>query len=131
MSEKIYELREYIGYFSKRYGKCVVVDIGYLSDGATSAPDLKGKIKCLRKGKPFLASMFWWVHDKLCDTGEWEDGTKCTNWQIAMVAKDILKEEGHWVRDFWWFLAMFAFGGGEARKNGMFYITKLKTGETK
>jgi hypothetical protein len=74
--------------------------------------------------------MFWWVHDALCDTGRWEDGTRATNWQIAMVAKDIMEEEGHWIRDFWWFLAMFLLGGGEARKNGMIHLKHVK-GEKK
>ena len=125
MGKKNYELLEHILYHSGRYNKDVELNIGDKSDGATGAPDLKGEVKCLYKGEPFLASLFWWVHDNLCERGTWADGTPCYNWQIAMVAKDILKAEGHWVRDFWWFLAMFALGGGKDRENGMFHINKL------
>ena len=117
---KDYLLCECINYYSPRYKKWVRLPIGYPSDGATCAPDLTGPIKCTYKGEPFLASLFWWVHDKLCDDGTWAHGTPCYNWQIVMVAKDIMKEEGHWIRDFWWASVMFIFGGGKARDNGMF-----------
>jgi hypothetical protein len=125
MGEKIYLLCQDINYYSDRFGKWVHIPWGYPSDGATGAPDLKGPIKCTRKGEPFLASLFWWVHDRLCETGCWEDGTKCSNLDIALVAYDILKDEGHNIRDFWWALAMFIFGGGKARLNGMFHVAKV------
>lgn len=92
-------------YYSKRYNKSILVPLGYLSDGATDAPDIN--------------SFAWWVHDVLCDSGTFEDGTKCTNWQASMILKDILREEGRWIRDHWWFLATWLFGGGKARENGM------------
>jgi len=94
-----------IHYYSKRYGKWVTVPEGYPSDGATFAED--------------IYSDSWWVHDKLCDTGFWDDGTRVTNWQASMVLRDILLEEGRWIRAHRWFLPTFLFGGGECRKNGM------------
>jgi hypothetical protein len=114
---KNYILKEPIVYHSQRYNSWVSLPIGYLSDGATGAIDLKGKIKCTYKGEPFKASMSWWVHDKLCDTGKWDDGSPCTNLQASTVLSDILKAEGHWIRDFWWKISTYLFGGGKARDN--------------
>lgn len=95
-----------INYWSKRYGKRVVVPEGYLSDGASGpASD--------------IWSHAWWVHDVMCDTGKWHDGTRCTNWQASRVLSDILKSEGRWIRSKTWFVATFLFGGSAARKNGM------------
>lgn len=93
-------------YYSKRYNKSVSVPKGYESDGATGARDINSKA--------------WWIHDILCDKGEWLDGTLCTNWQASTVLSDVLKEEGRWFRARTWWLATWLFGGGEARKNGMF-----------
>ena len=92
-------------YFSPRYQKEVVVPAGYKSDGATGAIDISSK--------------GWWVHDVLCDTGEWEDGTPVSNWQASRVLSDILAEEGRYVRKYTWLWATWLFGGGKARENGM------------
>ncbi len=92
-------------YYSKRYRKFVLVPRGYLSDGATGAPDIN--------------SFAWWVHDVLCERGTWEDGTKLSNWQASTVLFDIMTDEGRWLRNHWWFLATWLFGGGKARENGM------------
>jgi len=94
-----------IVYHSPRYGQTVTVPKNYLSDGATGATD--------------IWSASWWVHDVLCDTGQWDDGTNCTNWQASRVCSDILKSEGRWVRAYPWLICTFLFGGGQARKNGM------------
>ena len=96
---------EPIRYFSKRYMKLVLVPKGYSSDGATGAPDINSRA--------------WWVHDKLCDTGTFEGGSKCNNWQASQVLQDILSEEGRWFRAKSWFWGTWFFGGGRARKNGM------------
>lgn len=101
-------------YYSPRYKKYVSIVEGMRSDGATGAMDIE--------------SLAWWIHDQLCNTGRWDDGSECTNFQASMVLKDILKHEGRWVRDFWWFALTFLLGGGEARRNGM--IT-LKSEETR
>ena len=76
------------------------------SDGATGAFDLNSKS--------------WWVHDRLCNTGLFDDGSKCSNLQASTIIYDILKNEGRWFRARTWFAATLLFGGGECRKNGMF-----------
>ena len=101
----LYRLDEDIHYYSKRYKKNLTVLKGFLSDGATGAFDIH--------------SAAWWVHDMICDTGLWDDGTKITNWQASMVLSDILHEEGRYFRSFYWFWATWMFGGDKARDNGM------------
>lgn len=100
-------LTEYT-YYSKRYGKSATIKKYMRSDGATGAFD--------------IASCSWWVHDQLCDTGEWDDGTKLTNWQCSQVLGDILRSEGRWARARYWRTTTFLAGGGKARKNGMFSL---------
>ena len=102
-----YRLDREIVYLS-RYGKTVTVPAGYVSDGATGP------------GIPDLTSRAWYVHDRLCDTGEFDDGTPVTNWQCSTILHDILKEEGRWFRAKSWGVFTWLFGGGEARANGMF-----------
>jgi hypothetical protein len=97
-----------IKYWSKRYKKWVIVPLNYLSDGATFACD--------------IYSDGWWVHDKLCDCGTFDDGTRCTNWQASCILGDILKKEGRWARARYWKWFTFAAGGGKARENGMFKL---------
>ena len=108
MSKVKYINKDEIVYLSPRYGKTVTVPVGYPSDGATFAED--------------IYSDSWWVHDKLCDTGVWDDLTRCTNWQASMVLHDILMDEGRWIRAKRWFFWTFLLGGGEARKNGLFRL---------
>jgi len=96
-------------YVSERFNKTVTVPEGYKSDGASGpASD--------------IYSQSWWVHDVLCDTGRWDDGTKCTNWQASKVLSDILKSEGRSIRSFTWLWTTFFFGGGAARENGMVHL---------
>ena len=89
-----------------RYSKEVVVTAGSRSDGATGAWD--------------ITSRSWWVHDQLCNTGKFEDGTPCTNLQASTILSDILKSEGRWFRARTWFSMTLLFGGGKARDNGVF-----------
>lgn len=96
-------------YYSPRYDKTVTVEAGMLSDGATGAFDIRGS--------------GWWFHDQLCNTGRWDDGSKVSNIQASKVLKGVLKDEGFWLRDWWWMTMTFLFGGGEARENGMFTVT--------
>lgn len=101
-------------YYSIRYNKWVVCDVGDISDGATGAYDID--------------SFGWLFHDDLCNTGTFHYGTPCTNWQASNVVSDILALEGRYVRAITWKYATFIGGGGEARKNGMFKLdsdTKL------
>jgi hypothetical protein len=104
-----YKNPEKILYFSRRYGHYVLVPKGYKSDGA-SGPGID------------IPSISWWVHDKLCDTGKWEDGTPCSNWQASKVLSDILRTEGRTFRKYTWLWSTFLFGGGKARDNGMFRV---------
>lgn len=121
--KKPYMNLQQINYFSERYQKTVIVRIGFQSDGATGAIDIDGPHPVLYDdGKTHEirhVSRAWLVHDKICETGCWSDGTPLNNWQCSMVIKDILKSEGRWLRDFWWGAFTWLIGGGEARKNGM------------
>lgn len=100
-----YYLVDSFSYFSVRYVKSVYLPAGYKSDGATGAVD--------------ISSIAWWVHDYLCDYGKFSDGSKCSNWQASSILHDILLSEGRWFRAHTWRWATFLFGGGEARKNGL------------
>lgn len=93
-----YEVIEEYKYFSERYKANVVCPVGMVSDGATSAIDIN--------------SMGWLVHDRLCDTGLFENGRTCSNWQASKILADILKSEKRWFRAFTWKYATFLFGGG-------------------
>ena len=106
--DKPYLLRTSYLHYSERYDKYVMLEMGMRSDGATYAWD--------------IISLGWWVHDKLCNTGKWADGTKLTNWQCSMVLSDILWDEGRYIRSQRWKYATFLLGGGEARKNGMWRL---------
>lgn len=100
-----YRLLSPIVYTSPRYGKTITVPSGRVSDGATGAMD--------------ITSVGWWVHDELCLTGKWDDGTPLTNWQCSQVLQDILESEGRYWQAKRWFFATWLFGGGKARDNGM------------
>lgn len=100
-----YKLLSFYRYNSKRYNKTILLSQGNRSDGATGALD--------------IPSCGWWVHDALCNSGQWEDGTRLTNWQCSTVLHDILKSEKRYIRSIRWFVWTFLFGGGECRKNGM------------
>ena len=94
-------------YWSRRYEKHVrILTTDKPYDGATGAFDID--------------SFGWLFHDVLCRDGCFEDGTKCTNAQASFILSDILSSEGRWFRSKTWLVATWLFGGGEARKNGMF-----------
>ena len=105
-SKGYYKSPKKIVYYSERYEKYITVAEGYPSDGATGAIDVCPKA--------------WFVHDKLCDFGHFDDGSLCNNWQASQILTDILKEEGFWFRQYTWLWATWLIGGGKARKNGMF-----------
>lgn len=90
-----YILRKDLHYKSKRYKKTITVfaNDADRSDGATGAYDINSKS--------------WWVHDKLCKTELFNDGSKCSNWQASNVLRDILREENRWFRANTWFIATF------------------------
>jgi hypothetical protein len=93
---KLYVCKYEIKYFSPRYLKWITVPEGYLSDGATFASD--------------IWSEGWWIHDILCDSGMFDDGSDCTPWQASCILGDVLKGEGRRVRAFTWKWATFLFG---------------------
>lgn len=95
-------------YYCERYDKEVKIKYGDRSDGATGAFD--------------IPSLGWWVHDELCKTGLFADGTRCTNWQASMILSDILWSEGRYIRSQRWKYATFFLGGDKARDNGMFTL---------
>ena len=101
----MYINEEAFTHYSKRYDKFITVVEGYESDGATGAIDIHSEA--------------WWVHDKLCDTGLFDDGTKCNNKQASQILSDILRSEGRWIRAQYWYTFTWLFGGGKARENGM------------
>jgi len=102
-----YRLDKQIVYTSPRYGKTITVPAKYVSDGATGP------------GIPDLTSRAWWIHDRACSEGKWDDGTPINNWQCSTVLHDVLKEEGRWVRAKTWWFGTWLFGGGKARENGL------------
>lgn len=85
-----YELAQPITYYSARYRKTVTCPSGMISDGATGAVD--------------VASLGWWVHDRVCVTRQFDDGTPCNAWQQAWILSDILMSEGRWFRARTWWL---------------------------
>lgn len=100
-----YVVKTELRYYSKRYDKWISCPEGMPSDGATGALDID--------------SYSWLFHDRLCDTGVFEDGTPCNNWQASQIISDILKSEGYWFRSKTWLWTTWALGGGKARDNGM------------
>ena len=103
-----YEVHTPYSFYSERYKQWVTCHIGMISDGATGALDIN--------------SFAWLVHDRLCDTGMFDDGTLCTNLQASSVCSDVLRRDGYWFRTYSWKLMTFLLGGGQARKNGMFML---------
>lgn len=102
--KRTYTLKYTIEYKSMRYGKTRTVEKGYKSDGATGAFD--------------IYSEAWWVHDKLCETGKWDDGSPVKALQAASVLADILRSDGRPIRAFLWKWATLLFGCAKARANG-------------
>jgi len=95
---RTYILDEDVAYRSPRYQKWVRIPRGYRSDGASGPAN-------------DVASLAWWVHDQLCDSNTWADGSPVSRWQRSQVLSDILKAEGRGFRAVSWFWATFLFEG--------------------
>lgn len=122
-----YEVKKDFTYYSKRYNRNLTISKGFYSDGATMALDID--------------SDAWIVHDHICRYGRWNDGSKIDNWSASTVLSDILSDEAkslinngkkfqgyiREIRSYYWWLATFLFGGGAARKNGLFRVKKWET----
>ena len=106
VGKSLYRLLEDYEYVSPRYGKQVVCPAGMESDGATGAFD--------------IYSAAWWVHDNLCETAEWSDGTPVNAFQAATVLGDILVSEGRVWRGIYWWWATYLLGCKKPRENGWF-----------
>ena len=85
-----YLLLDEIVYYSKRYDRYVTVYKGFISDGATFAMD--------------ITTRAWWIHDILCHTYKFDDGSKCNRWKSSRILCDCLWEDGYWIRAFLWFI---------------------------
>ena len=103
-----YKVTETYRYHSMRYNRHVTIFKGFVSDGATGARDIK--------------SDAWIIHDHLCKYGRFDDGYPCSNWMASCVLSDILHRDGFTRRKYYWWIATFLFGGGQARKNGMIWV---------
>ena len=87
-----YVLDAPIVYYSPRYRKTVTCPEGMVSDGASGPAE-------------DVASLSWWVHDRVCTTFEWDDHTECPPWEGSTILHDILLAEGRWFRARSWWLA--------------------------
>jgi len=93
----VYRLIDQISFYSPRFKKWINLPAGMESDGASGpATD--------------IVSLGWWVHDRLVETGQWDDGTPCSILDSSLVLRDILWSEGRRIRACSWFVATFVFG---------------------
>ena len=83
------------------HGKTISWPKGYQSDGATYAPDLSWTA--------------FFAHDRVCETGKWDDGTEVTNWEASTMYSDILKDKGFWFRQYHRKYLTRWFGGKKLR----------------
>ena len=67
--------------FIDRYKKWMFIAEGYPSNGANIVKD-----RC---------PTAFFLHDKGCNTGTWEDGTKMCNRELSFIYYDTLKYFGH------------------------------------
>lgn len=89
-----YKLLQPIVYTSHRYNKTITVPAGFVSDGASGPAE-------------DIVSKSWWVHDMLCETKRWDDGSYCSATESSFVIHDILMKENRWFRARTWFCATF------------------------
>lgn len=119
---------EFITYKDPKTGKTLTVPPGYKSDGATGGFDV-----C----PPSFFAHDWGCGNYLGDGpkpvgGVWDDGSKMTNWQLSTLHSNMLKECAKTknykrktllnLMSLWRWPATFLFGGGTARKNGLFKL---------
>jgi hypothetical protein len=97
LEDGTYKTLEEFVYYSKRYDKTVTVPLGFISDGASGPAE-------------DIVSDGWFVHDVLCETYKFDDGSKCSRWQGSMILHDILKSEGRWFRCWSWLLPTWIAG---------------------
>lgn len=103
-AKKPYELLEQVVWRSQRYNRTVTVEPGFRSDGASGpARD--------------ILSRAWIVHDKVCTTFRWDDGSPISVWQTSVILNDALAEEGHtFIGPCWGVATYFGIGSRFAWK---------------
>jgi hypothetical protein len=95
-------------YYSPRYDKTLTVEQGYPSNGANAVKD-----KC---------PTAFFAHDRGCERGKWDDGTPMCNRELSTMYADILWLNGFWIRAQIRWIGTFLFGGGQAKKNGLWKV---------
>ncbi len=133
-----YELLEEYVYYSRTFNRTKTIPAGRKSDGATWARDVGAKERGWRKYWALAVEKFiqkylhirgskkrtaaFFVHDEFCLDGVWDDGTKISNFICSMIISMILYTDGYLFEAYTWFPATFLGGGGEAKKNGWFWV---------
>lgn len=74
-------------YICTHEGRCITVKCGFMSDGASSAPDF---------------GISWWFHDWLYATHQFDDGTPCSRRRADIIMCDVLIYEN----DYLYYAAM-------------------------
>lgn len=99
-------------YYSERYGKSISVPANYPSNGANYVEDLHPTA--------------FFVHDRGCEHGYWDDGSKMCNLELSFVYYDILVTCGtpRWRAAIRW-AGTFLRGGGQARKHGLWRVKNV------
>jgi len=105
-----------------------------LSDGATGVRDL-GAIepgwrgwwaKLMRKifrTTSTFRTWAWYVHDRLCETGCWDCGTKIPNIVASGILSILLWKDGYYKEAFTWFFGtLFGARDSECYANGIFRV---------
>ncbi|MFT5728759.1 MAG: hypothetical protein ACI8PB_002915 [Desulforhopalus sp.] len=127
-------------YYSSMFNRYITIPAGRKSDGATGARDLGVKesgwrgvwakfVQNILKSYGNVETEAWWVHDELCLTGAWDDGTKISNFICSTVVAVELQKDGYTKEAIYWWFATFLFGGGKARNNGLLWIKKKDSNE--
>ena len=103
---------EYTSY-SKRYGKFLTIPDEFPSNGADVVKD--------------LCPTGFFNHDFCCHHGKFDDGSRMYNLQASFIYYDILIAfKINRVIALGRLIMTFLFGGGQARKNGMFKLNNEK-----
>lgn len=106
-----YTCTEEFTYYSPRYQKEITVPLNQPSNGANFVKDL-------------VPDAFF-VHDRGCETGLWDDGSKMCNLELSFVYYDILRFYGvPWTICADRFVGTLLGGGGKARENGLLRVKK-------
>jgi len=97
-------------YYSPRYDKRLTIPNGYPSNGADTVRD--------------ICPTGFFCHDFCCNEGMWDNGSKMCNREASFIYYDILVafKVPKMIAMIRW-IGTFLFGGGRARKNGIFRLS--------